>query len=60
LVRGANGRVLLETGDLDAGLVWAGQSQGLIHDIPTVAELIDRIVGEAVLIISSNLRRLVN
>jgi NAD(P)H-dependent flavin oxidoreductase YrpB (nitropropane dioxygenase family) len=55
LVRGAQGRVLLETGDLDAGLVWAGQVQGLIHDIPTVAELIQRIVREAMDIISSRL-----
>jgi NADH:quinone reductase (non-electrogenic) len=47
LVRGAQGRVLLETGDLDAGLIWAGQVQGLIRDIPTVAELMDRIVSEA-------------
>lgn len=47
LVRGAKGRLVLETGDLDAGLVWAGQVQGLIHDIPTVAELIGRIVREA-------------
>jgi NADH:quinone reductase (non-electrogenic) len=59
LVRGANGRVLLETGDLDAGLLWAGQSQGLIHDIPTVAELIERIMHEATTIISS-LRGLVH
>jgi NADH:quinone reductase (non-electrogenic) len=47
LVRGAEGRVVLETGNIDAGLVWAGQVQGLIHDIPTVAELIHRIVEEA-------------
>lgn len=47
LVRGSAGRVVLETGDLDAGLIWAGQVQGLIHDIPTVAELIDRIVRQA-------------
>ncbi|MGH8297725.1 MAG: NAD(P)H-dependent flavin oxidoreductase [Steroidobacteraceae bacterium] len=47
LVRGSQGRVLLESGDLDAGLVWAGQVQGLIHDIPTAAELIHRIVEEA-------------
>ena len=47
LVRGAHGRVLLETGDLDAGLVWAGQVQGLIHDIPTVGELMERIIREA-------------
>jgi NADH:quinone reductase (non-electrogenic) len=55
LVRGAQGRVLLETGDLNAGLVWAGQVQGLIHDIPTVGELIQRIIREATQIISSRL-----
>jgi NAD(P)H-dependent flavin oxidoreductase YrpB (nitropropane dioxygenase family) len=57
LVRGAQGRVLLETGDLDAGLVWAGQVQGLIHDIPTVAELMERIVREATEIIRGRLQR---
>ena len=60
LVRGSQGRVLLETGDLDAGLVWAGQVQGLIHDIPTVAELIQRIVREATDIIGSRLPGVLN
>ena len=55
LVRGAQGRVLLETGDLDAGLVWAGQVQGLIHDIPTVGELIERIIREATDIVRGRL-----
>lgn len=55
LVRGALGKVVLETGDIDAGLVWAGQVQGLIHDIPTVAELIARIVQEATDIIRRRL-----
>jgi nitronate monooxygenase len=55
LVRGVNGRVALETGDLDAGLIWAGQVQGLIHDIPTVAELMQRIVREATDIIRKRL-----
>jgi NAD(P)H-dependent flavin oxidoreductase YrpB (nitropropane dioxygenase family) len=55
LVRGAQGRVLLEQGDLDAGLVWAGQVQGLIHDIPTVAELMARIMAEAEKIVSGRL-----
>jgi NADH:quinone reductase (non-electrogenic) len=59
LVKGASGRVLLETGDLDAGLIWAGQVQGLIHDIPTVAELMHRIVTEATEIIQKRLPRLV-
>ena len=47
MVRGAKGRELLESGDLDKGLVWAGQSQGLVHDIPTVAELIGRMIRDA-------------
>jgi NAD(P)H-dependent flavin oxidoreductase YrpB (nitropropane dioxygenase family) len=55
LVRGAQGRVLLETGDLDAGLVWAGQIQGLIHDIPSCEELIGRIMREAREVIAERL-----
>src|SRR5205823_4900215 len=30
------------TGDLEKGFVWAGQVAGLIDDIPTVQELLDR------------------
>jgi NADH:quinone reductase (non-electrogenic) len=56
LVKGAQGRVLLETGDLDAGLIWAGQVQGLIHDIPTVAVLMQRIVDDAMRIIRERLQ----
>jgi len=59
LVRGVKGRELLETGDLDAGLIWAGQVQGLIHDIPTVAVLINRIMCEAGEIIRSRLAAMV-
>ena len=59
-VSGAKGRVALETGDLDAGLVWAGQVQGIIHDIPTCQELIDRIMNEAYEIIQSRLPKMVN
>ena len=55
LVKGADGRKALESGDINAGLIWAGQVQGLINDIPTVADLINRIVGEARDIIQSRL-----
>ena len=55
LVSGAKGRVALETGDLDAGLVWAGQVQGLIHDIPTCDALVKRIVADAEAIIRGRL-----
>ncbi|AOR80531.1 NAD(P)H-dependent flavin oxidoreductase [Novosphingobium resinovorum] len=55
LVSGARGRLALETGDIDAGLVWAGQVQGLIRDIPSCAQLVARIVREAREIIASRL-----
>jgi len=55
LVSGAKGREALQTGDVDAGLVWAGQIQGLIHDIPTCEELISRIIRDAENIITGRL-----
>ncbi|MDO8365039.1 MAG: nitronate monooxygenase [Actinomycetota bacterium] len=56
LVRGDKGRELLATGDLSQGIYWASMAQGLIHDIPTVKELIDRIIGEAEAIVGDRLR----
>lgn len=47
LVSGKAGKELLETGDLSRGVFWAGMVQGLIHDIPTCAELVSRIIREA-------------
>lgn len=58
LVSGAKGRVALETGDVEAGLVWAGQIQGLIHDIPTCAELISRMIADATSIMDDRLARM--
>ena len=55
LVGGARGRTALETGEIDAGLIWAGQVQGLIRDIPTCAELVGRIVAEAEILIGGRL-----
>lgn len=55
LVKGADGRTALETGDISAGLIWAGQIQGLIHDIPTCQELLDTMVGQALEIINQRL-----
>ncbi|WP_174867539.1 NAD(P)H-dependent flavin oxidoreductase [Nocardia arthritidis] len=55
LVSGARGRRVFEDGDLDAGIWSAGLCQGLIHDIPTCAELITRMVGEAEELITARL-----
>ncbi len=55
LVSGAQGAEVLKTGDLSKGIFWAGMIQGLIHDIPTCQELIDRIIGGAEAIIRDRL-----
>lgn len=39
--------VTLTTGDLRTGMTASGQSVGLIHDVPTVAEVMDRLMAEA-------------
>ncbi len=44
---GLEGKKMIETGDLNQGVFSAGQVIGMIHDVPTVQELFDRIVGEA-------------
>ncbi|MDD5190100.1 MAG: nitronate monooxygenase [Dehalococcoidales bacterium] len=47
-------------GDLEAGMAECGQVVGLIHDIPTCKELIDRMVKDAQEIIWSKLYPMVN
>jgi len=47
LVAGTRGKGVLETGEIDAGIWSAGQVQGLINDIPSCKELVERIVRDA-------------
>jgi len=55
LVAGARGKMVYSSGDADQGIWSAGQVQGLIHDIPSCAELISRIIRDAEAIIRSRL-----
>uniref|UniRef100_UPI00268FE84A hypothetical protein n=1 Tax=Amycolatopsis thermoflava TaxID=84480 RepID=UPI00268FE84A len=55
LVTGARGRRGFEGGDLELGTWSAGLVQGIINDVPTVAELIERIVTEACELIAGGL-----
>ena len=55
LVSGERGRHVIESGDVNGGIYWASMAQGLIHDIPTCAELIERIVSGAEEIIGGRL-----
>jgi NADH:quinone reductase (non-electrogenic) len=59
LASGERGRrEVLRGGDVHGGMWWAGQSQGLIDDVPTCAELVGRIVSEAEELISARLASL--
>jgi NADH:quinone reductase (non-electrogenic) len=55
-VAGAYPKIMKE-GDMDAGPWSCGMVAGLIHDVPSVKELIDRIMREANEIISARLGR---
>jgi nitronate monooxygenase len=54
-VAGVYPKIMLE-GDMNAGAWSCGMVAGLIHDIPSVGELIDRIMSEAEEIIDRRLR----
>lgn len=56
LVSGAAGKQVLKSGDISGGMFWAGMVQGLIHDIPSVQELMDKIMDEANEILSVRLK----
>ncbi|MGE0158547.1 MAG: NAD(P)H-dependent flavin oxidoreductase [Gemmatimonadales bacterium] len=55
LVAGQQGRKVLQEGELDAGVWSCGMVAGLIHDVPTCKELIDRIMAEATAIVRERL-----
>ncbi|SNW19611.1 NAD(P)H-dependent flavin oxidoreductase [Mycolicibacterium thermoresistibile] len=59
LVAGTRGAKVYETGDLDAGIWSVGTSMGLINDIPTVGELVSRMVAEAEDLIAGRLAELI-
>ncbi|WP_280487301.1 NAD(P)H-dependent flavin oxidoreductase [Nocardia farcinica] len=44
-------------GEIDGGLWWAGQAQGLIHEIGSCREVVDRILADAHRIVTETLPR---
>ena len=56
LASGRRGRErVLKAGDMEDGMWWAGQVQGLVHDVLPVRELVDGIIAEAEEIIAQRL-----
>lgn len=60
LVAGVRGRRVFDDGDLDAGIWTVGTVMGLIHDIPTVGDLVSRIVSEAEDIVTGRLTGMIS
>tara|TARA_A100001037_G_scaffold47460_1_gene39115 strand:+ start:686 stop:1639 length:954 start_codon:yes stop_codon:yes gene_type:complete len=58
-VSGVYPRVMLD-GEMDAGAWSCGMVAGLIHDIPTVQELMDRIMDESKQLIEDRLKGILN
>lgn len=60
LASGVRGRErVLGAGDLDDGLWWASQAQGLIDSVMSCREVVENIVHDAEVIVTERLRRLV-
>jgi nitronate monooxygenase len=56
LASGERGRTrVLHEGDIEGGMWWAGQSQGLIDDVPSCAELVSTIMRDACQLIDGSL-----
>jgi nitronate monooxygenase len=55
LVAGERGKKVITDGDMEHGIWSAGLVMGLIHDVPTVRQLVERIVREAEAIIEKRL-----
>ena len=47
IVSGEKAKLMYDKGNMDAGILSCGQGVGLIHDIPTVQELFDKIIKQA-------------
>lgn len=60
LVAGVRGRKVFEEGDPDFGIWTSGMCQGVIHDIPTVGDLVERIMREAEELIAGRLAGMVS
>lgn len=56
LASGARGREeVLKNGDMEGGMWWAGQSQGLIHEVASCADVVRTIIRDAQQIITKRL-----
>ncbi len=58
-VSGLGGKDIMDKGDMEAGILAAGQCMGLIQDIPTCKELLDRIMSDAEAVIKEKFSQVI-
>ncbi len=58
-VSGLVGKEMLEQGQMEKGILAAGQTMGFVQDIPTCRELLDRIMAEAQQIIKEKFSQVI-
>jgi len=58
-VSGLVGKEMLEQGQMEKGILAAGQTMGIVQDIPTCRELLDRIMTEAEQIITDKFSQMI-
>ena len=58
-VSGLVGKEMLEQGQMEKGILAAGQTMGFVQDIPTCRELLDRIMAEAEQIITEKFSQVI-
>jgi nitronate monooxygenase len=60
ILSGTRGQSMMQHGEVDEGIMSVGQCIGLIDDIPTVKEVIDKIIKEATQIVNERLVKIAN
>ena len=60
ILSGTRGQSMIQHGIVDEGIMTVGQCIGLIDDLPTVKEIIDRMITEAKQIVNARLTGIVN
>lgn len=58
-VSGLVGKEMLEQGQVEKGILAAGQTMGFVKDVPTCRELLDRIMAEAEKIIKETFSQVI-
>lgn len=57
-VAGRVGKEMLQQGDMESGTLAAGQCMGLIRDVPSVEQLLERIMAEAEAVMRKNAEKI--